>query len=178
MSPTQLRPEVEQAVARVDLRPAQREAIATRRVEPRLARHRQPIAGLSRELHLTLAVDSARERQRLDVTAELALELVFGFHDLAPSLLLVETREVPVGDGVRFETQRPATVELDYLAPMEERRRALVPVGHRATIDEAGRDEDRCTEAVLCEDRQGVLDHVRVSVVARRAASYRCRLDQ
>jgi len=54
----ELRPEVEHAVAAVDLAPAEGEAIDIGTVHPRLARHGQPEAGRAHQLPLAVAVQA------------------------------------------------------------------------------------------------------------------------
>jgi FAD-dependent urate hydroxylase len=164
-----LRPEVEETVPRVDLSPTQREAIRRREVDARLARDRDAEAGSFDEPLFALGKETRGVRERRDASSEMSLELGLRLPDLVPGLLVVESQQVRVGDGMRFESEGSVTIELDDLRPGEQRRLAGVPVEGRAPVDDPGGDEDRRAKPAPGEHRKRVLGNVAATVVEREA---------
>ena len=121
MSAGDLRPEVEETVACVDLSPPKREAIGRRQVDAGLARHRERVARPIYEAPLALAEETGGIRERRDAASEPILELGLRAGDLLFCLPVVDREEVGVGQRVRFEAECSAAIELDDLGPGQQR---------------------------------------------------------
>src|SRR5215203_1036446 len=165
MTAPSLRQEVEEAVARVDLAPPQREAVGATRVEAGLARDGGTKAGGFDKPALAEPEEARRVREQLHRAVEPGLERRLRADDLLARRLVPKREEVRMGEGVGLEAQRPLAVELDDLVPPEHGRLLAVPVEPRPACGYGGRDEDRGAEASLLEDRQRLLCHVEVAVV-------------
>ena len=109
--------EVEQAVARVDLPAAKREAIRVRMVDARLARDGDAVPGIGDEPAFALAEQAGRIGERRDATPEPLSSSTFELRDLGPRAVVVDEQQVGVRDRVRLELERALAVELDDLRP-------------------------------------------------------------
>ena len=112
-----LRPEVEQAVACVDLSAPKREAVGRRQVDAGLARHRKRVASAVHQLPLALAEEPRGKEKSRDAASQPILELGPRAGQLPFGLDVVD-REEDRGwsQRVRFEAECAATVELPMSA--------------------------------------------------------------
>ena len=122
MSACDLRPEVEEAVACVDLSPPKREAVGRRQVDAGLARHRKCVARPLYETALALAEETSGIGERRDAASEAILELGLRAGYLLVCLHVVHREEVGMGQRVRFEAECSAAIELGYIGPRQQRR--------------------------------------------------------
>ena len=165
MRSLQLGAEVQQRVSPVDLTPTEGESVRRGEVDARLARHCDVVPCRLGEPHLALAVQACRVRERCDGPAEALRELGPGVGDLVRRSIVVECRQLRVGDGVRLECQCPAAVEDDHLVPGEQRRLLRVPGEAFPSVGDAGCNEHRRPESVPREHGKRVLGHVPATVV-------------
>jgi hypothetical protein len=93
---SELRAEVEQAVARIDLPAAKRKAIRVRVVDARLARDGGAVPGIGDEPAFTLAEQAGRIREGSDSPSESVFELGLRALDLGPRALVVDEQQIGV----------------------------------------------------------------------------------
>ncbi len=181
MAAAELRPEVEQAVARVDLAPTIGRTGRSRSLTPgsHETATRKPACG--DDPLLALAEEPGRIGERTHYAAEVVLELPLGARDLLLGGRVVERWEVGVRERVRLEAERPLAVEVDDLVPAEHRRLRAVPPEGRPPVDDRRRDEDGRPKAALGQQRLRLLGHVDEPVVeaeADRPAARNSLVDQ
>ena len=124
MAAADLRAEVEQAVARVDLPPPERQPVGAAGVDPGLARDRHAEPGCGDELAFAGPEEPGRVGKRLDGPPEPGLERDLGAFDLLPRRRVAEGEEVRMRERVRLEAEGAVAVQLDDLVPAEQRRLA------------------------------------------------------
>src|SRR5712691_49127 len=137
MTAAELRPEVEQAVAGVDLAAAQRQQVGSRPVGAGLARNGKPEAGVRDQASVAGAEETGGVAERFHRPPELRLERDLRAGDLVPRGLVAESEEIRMRDGVSLEPQRPAAVELDDVLPPEQGRLLPVPTEAGSPVDGA-----------------------------------------
>ena len=126
MAPAELRPEVEQAVPRIDLAAPKGEPVGRAVVDAGLARDRDPVAGLGGDPRLTLAVEPRRIGERPHDPPEAVLELPLRARDLLAGRRVVQRRQIRMGQRMGLEPERAVAVELDDVVPVQERRLLLL----------------------------------------------------
>ena len=165
MAAGELRAEVDQAVATIDLDASQREAVRLAGVRSRLAGRRPAEAGVGCKLLLSLAEQPRGVAERLDLVVQPGLELPLRFTDLERGVRVVEEEQIRVRDRMSSEDERACAIQLRDQVPVEDGRLAFVPREPRAPVDDARRDEDGRSKSVPLELRDGVLIDVAVAIV-------------
>src|SRR5947208_16812396 len=113
----ELRPEVEQAVACVDLAAVQSERVRPRSVDPRLARDGEPKAGIGDEAAVAIGEEACRVAECLDLPAELRLQCQLRARDLVPRSLILKRQETLKRNFVRAAPQR--SIDVDGHDPLQ-----------------------------------------------------------
>ncbi len=153
MTAAYLRPEVQDAVGRIDLTAMQREQVGAGDVDAGLARDGDTEAGLGDELPITVAEEPGRITERVDWTAESGLEGELRTGDLLPCRVILEGNKARVSNRMRLEAECPRAIELDDVIPREQWRLAAVPGERGRAVDGASRDEDGGSKLMLFEYR-------------------------
>ena len=165
MAAAELRAEVQQTVAPVDLTPTERETVCATRVTSGLARDCDVEPGCGDEPTFADPEEPGRVGKRENFAPEMLLERNLGAVDLLPGRGVAQLEEIRVSERVGLETECALTVEVDDLVPAEHGRLRAVPPERRPPVDDRWGDEDGCPEAALGEKRMGLLRHVHEPVV-------------